>query len=187
MIALSRGVSRQSGFGIHFAFWALGLSIPQTLVGGSAGTVGSVRSGSTVSLSELPRRRFHRADRAGDEIALLPSSEAVAHGLARLACPDEGQRGDVDSFAGRYLRVVEDLRLGSIEVCHRLVGGEAGGVVIVGRVTELPHVAERFRENLGLDGELRPVSLEFPMRPGMAEAGKRGTRLPWPPRRWVCQ
>ena len=45
MIALSRGVSTQSGFQIHFAFWALGLSIPETLVGGSAGTVGSVLSG----------------------------------------------------------------------------------------------------------------------------------------------
>ena len=54
MLALSRAVAKQTGFQIQFAFWALGLSIPATLVGGSAGTVSCVLSSTTVSLTPLP-------------------------------------------------------------------------------------------------------------------------------------
>ena len=83
---------------------------------------------------------------------------------------DDGQRSDVALFARSDLRAVKDRRFSSVEVCQRLVRDEAGGVVIVSRVAELPHVAERSHEILGLDGEILPVSLEFPLSQGVVNA-----------------
>ena len=83
---------------------------------------------------------------------------------------DDGQRSDVALFARSDLRAVKDHRFSSVEVYQRLVRDEAGGVVIVSRVAELPHVAERSHEILGLDGEILPVSLEFPLNQGVVNA-----------------
>ena len=60
--------------------------------------------------------------------------------------------------AHRDLRIVEARLFSSVKLCHRLLGGEAGGMVVVCQEAELLHIAERFREILGLD---REFLLEF--------------------------